>query len=768
MQGPRDDFPNGGGGEQPADSLTDSLNGIEFAQAGPQPQPDRQRPKEKGKSERERLKYRIEDQFEGRLPGVEPNERLERLTMAVRVVTYALEELRKDPAVQAKLAKHAITLKGTAYYLPIMIKESALKSDLVSASNAKGYFQILVNKQTGESQTLTEVEKYSGRKFSTAEIYYSGTDITKQYEAAKKNAMAGILYWHLCRDVYWKKNGLTISDRDRDRVAATCYNLGPTAFLDLWDTLKPQDFTQFARLIGKKLAREFPENIAIPEDRRPDAFNDDTYNIGYWVHAYETGVLSDNQEIKIGKYTYKAKKLLTVLRYAELIDAMMGNAPVTTKKLPEPLKDFVVVGEDEKWMWSIANQLLAKCRDDYKIPYCIDPKTTKSDKIQFLIDVLIAYNREIDNPDFEEVMELESIERGYKVYYPTKEYLEKAVEQSDKDVAPPKKPKPPEVITREGLYTGTKAAEWSQQGAEKFPKTSKPAIVTPDGVKPETKSKHGKMPKSSVTSIVLHTTEGSPNGLYNNLGIHYIVREDGTIELIRDPGIAIDHAGLMGNSRHKGSWNGDGDISLHSIGIEVENKSMNTLMKDGKLLIEADPKKVAKKKVGKKTYFYTDKPPAQKALDSGMKQAKTARAINAKQYAALKSLTHWLGYEFGLQKKDVVTHSMVAVSKYGRGRKPDPPAVDWSKLDLPDNHHLIDQEVLTGTVVENLGNIKSERNGTKLQKVSIKRKEYFKIIPVEVGGVTKYSYVPLPHFGAEDDMTAGVEAAVALRPKKKP
>lgn len=767
MEGPKDDFPTeGGGGQQPADNPTDSLNGVEFAQAGPQPQPDRQRQKEKGKSQRERLKYRIEDQFEGRLPGVEPTERLERLTMAVRVVTYALKELREDPAVSAKLTEHGVTLKDTAYYIPIIIKESALKPDMVSASNAKGYFQILVNKKTGESQTLSEVEKYFGRKFSTTEISYSGKEITKQYDAAKKNVMAGILYWHICRDVYWKKKDLKISDRDRDRVAATCYNLGPTAFLDLWDTIRPKDFTQFARMIGKELARKFPENIAIPEERRPDAFNDDTYNIGYWVHAYETGVLTDSQEIKIGKYTYKAKKLLTVLRYAELIDSMMGNAPITTKELPEPLKDFVVVGEDGKWMWSIAEQLLTKCADEYTIPYCTDSKTTKTQKIQFLIGVLITYNR-INNPAFEEIDEVGKISRGTKVFFPSKEYIEKAIEQSDKDVPPPETTPPPEVITREGLYTGANAAEWSRRGLESFPKISKPTIITPDGVAPETKSDYGRMPKSSVTSIVIHTTEGASDGLYESLGIHYIVKEDGTIHLIRNHDIAIDHAGLMGH-RRAAYWNGDRKPSLHSVGIEIENKSMETLIGEGKFLIEADPAKVASKGKGTSKVYYTDKPPSQAALDRGIRQARSARAINTKQYEALKSLVHWLGYELGLKKKDVVTHSMVATSRYGRGRKDDPPIVDWAKLGLPENHHLIDQDVLAGRVKGNLSTIKDYRDGTKLKMVTVGGKEYYKIVAVVVDGATKYSYVPLPHFGEEEDSTAGIEAAIALRPKKKP
>lgn len=767
MQGLGDDFPNGGGGEQPADGQSYSLNGIEFAQAGP---PDRQKPQEQGKSQRERLKYRIERQFEDRLPNVEAKERFERLKVAVRVITYALNDLKKDPTVQAALTKNGITLKDTAYYLPIIIKESALKPDMVSASNAKGYFQILVNKQTGESQTLAEVEKYYGRKFSAANIYYSRTDRAKLEDAAKQNVMAGILYWHLCCDVYWKKKSLDIKDRDRDRVAATCYNLGPTAFLNLWDTLKPQDFTQFARLIGKKLAREFPENIAIPEKRRPDAYHDDTYNIGYWVHAYETGALSDDQEIKIGKYTYKAKKLLTTLRYAELIDAMMGNAPAATQKLPEPLKDFAVVGEDGKWMWSIAEQLLTKCADEYAIPYCTGEENTKTQKIQFLIGVLITYNR-TNNPAFEEVDEVGKIGRETKVFFPSKEYIEKAIEQSDKDVPPPEKPTPPEVITTEGFYTGANAAEWDKRGREKFPKTSKPTIITPDGVAPETKSDYGRMPKSSVTSIVIHTTEGPSDGLYESLGIHYIVKEDGTIHLIRNHDIAIDHAGLMGH-RRAAYWNGDRKPSLHSVGIEIENKSMETLIKEGKLLIKANPAKVASKTIGKgkskMKVYYTDKPPSQTALDSGIRQARAVRVINTKQYEALKGLVHWLGYELGLQKKDVVTHSMVATSRYGRGRKADPPIVDWDKLGLPDNHHLIDQDVLAGRVNGNLSTIKAYRDGTRLKMITVGGKEYYKIVAVVVDGVTKYSYVPLSYFGAEEDITAGVDAAVALGPKKNP
>ncbi|MBI4232570.1 N-acetylmuramoyl-L-alanine amidase [Candidatus Peregrinibacteria bacterium] len=416
------------------------------------------------------------------------------------------------------------------------------------------------------------------------------------------------------------------------------------------------------------------------------------------------------------------------------------------------------------------------------------------------MEVLIKYNREIDNDDFSQIEDdhdVNGLGRGAKVYFPKKEYIEKSLKQADLEVEAPPLPAPPEVLESTGYYAGPDkktAAKWNKMGLERFSAVKKPPVVIPkirvkvpkmkDGKVLKIKGKiqyefvlrslntgkkapHGKMPRDKVNGVVIHTTEGAHEELYRNQGIHYVLRRDGTIELIRNLDIAIDHAGIMDNSSSKAMWRGDKKPSLHTVGIEVVNPALSNLVKSGEVLIDANPKVVKSKLVGKRTVYYTDQAPTEKALKKGRAMALKARALTEKQNAALKQLVHWLGHEFNLKKRDVWTHSMVATSKFGRGRKADPPILDWSKLGLPDNHWQIDQDVLAGQIIPNLVTIEKYRSGESLEMANIDGKQYYQILQVTINGKTTYTYNPKAHFGAKPTMTSGLKATVQMKESQK-
>jgi hypothetical protein len=108
-------------------------------------------------------------------------------------------------------------------------------------------------------------------------------------------------------------------------------------------------------------------------------------------------------------------------------------------------------------------------------------------------------------------------------------------------------------------------------------------------------------------------------------------------------------------------WNGDGDITFKSIGIEVETEEKRENMK------------------------WSDE-----------------------QYKAVEKLVHWIGSRHKIPAAHVLAHSQIAYSKYGRGRKPDPLSLDWSKLRLPNNYLRVDPDVASGAIEANVPEILQE------------------------------------------------------------
>ncbi len=133
---------------------------------------------------------------------------------------------------------------------------------------------------------------------------------------------------------------------------------------------------------------------------------------------------------------------------------------------------------------------------------------------------------------------------------------------------------------------------------------------------------------------------------------HYYVDEEGKVYQLYNDKTALNHAGLFGDKRYGAIYQGNGSVTMESIGIEV--------------------------------------------------RAPKGEAWNAKQMEAVRKLISVIGYEHDLTKKDVKRHSEIANAKNSddaqngyRGRKSDPVGVDFAQLGLP-GHPPIDPDILSG------------------------------------------------------------------------
>lgn len=710
----------------------------------------RKRIETKSQAARERAALTV-DRFL-QMPGMEAKK--EQLTLARKVIGKAINNIRfAKISTQKALRRYTIQLQNQDYYLALALKESSLDPKSVSRSNAVGYFQIKFDKATGKSKAVSDVNETFNFNYTQADVYYAGNNPALQEKASINNAIVGILYWHLCRDIRPQRQGLDIKEQDKDKAAAFAYKLGSTSFANLWKTLKPKDFDDFGRKLGTILADKFLPILKVPPSGVENIL-DPTYGIYYpsYIRALEN---FSRVPIKIGDYEYNPADLIATLRYTELIYSMavkpplpapiLEPDPLPTRKKPAPAPKptpasapkpapipprklapspkptlpegrrgigYETVHPPDRFMWSIADKILRKCTTEYKIPYFLDPSRSDTLKIRFLITTTINYNKKIKkNPAFNAVNPDDqdpNIKFGSIIYFPTKDYILNAIKTAVKEVPPP--PKPPEILPQKvPMYTGPDSASLEKTGREilQYSGPNPPFKLNIPSYKnkplhPNQPSFHGIMRPADVKYIVLHSTEGiiqTDSKLYRYQLCHYLVRKDGTVELIRDEAIAIDHAGRWNNhfsgrkDRKKRAsmaiWNGDKDISLHSIGIEVETN--------------------------------------------------TAGTYNNQQYQTLKTLIPWIGSRYKIPKGNVVTHSMVAVSdfikyiprretvtnqkRFGRGRKMDPRRLDWAKLRLPNNYRRVDPDVATGAIGSNLRVIGSNVAGKEPDGTPCKAKK---------------------------------------------
>ncbi|MCX6734680.1 MAG: N-acetylmuramoyl-L-alanine amidase [Candidatus Peregrinibacteria bacterium] len=694
----------------------------------------------------------------------------EKLSDGRKAISSALKNM-STPAYKNLFKKLGITLESTDYYLAIAIKESGLNQQGVSVSNAKGLFQL----KTGSGQALDDVNRIFSLNLQDKDVF--STVPKYQEQVAKNNATAGILYWHICKDVFPKNKKLEISKEDKDRTAAFIYKLGAGDFANLWQSIGAKNFNDFAINLSSQLAQKFPENFVLPKGGR-DVFQDDTYKLNFASYIYTSKPLIGGI-ITIGARNYDAANLVQTLRYSEVIQSL-------SRKQPEAYE----LTNDHYKLWSIADKLLTRCGYAHKIEYCQKNSVSNSKKIWLFVEIIKAYNIKLNNPDFADFTdddEPEELENGAKVFLPSKEYLEKAIKKSHEDVKEESVPIKPGLVP---MYSGANAAKMEKIGNQFIaaPKEN-PQIVIPrykqrsgEYLDPYVETDHGRMPKSKTKALVIHSTEGGADILREGQNIHFVLRRDGVAELIHDMDIAVSHAGNMTSKSQskRAIWEGERQPSYHTVGIEVINMSLPTLIREGKVNVPLDKKAkvelvkiVSKNKKGKVTTrmaLITATPPTQKAIDIGFQLAHQERGFTDAQYKTLKNLVAYIGSQKGLRYKDVVTHSMIAASDSGRGRKSDPPVLDWGRLGLPNNYYRVDPDVATGTIKSNLAESESIRTGKKMTMLKYNGKLYYEVLDSKIDGKPAYSYFPEARFGGSEDMTVGVKAAEKIyqdRKKKK-
>ena len=330
-------------------------------------------------------------------------------------------------------------------------------------------------------------------------------------------------------------------------------------------------------------------------------------------------------------------------------------------------------------LYSMSNQLMETCVEQ-GVGYCKDLDFHgRKNMRQILQNLIMDFNLKY-NDDFEGLgSNVQNLPEGLAIYMPNVEYIQsyldsyfedKELESEANEAVSEKVSDALESIRDDlPLYINDTDSNLENEGNEFLENSS--------NYKLPTKPYHSKYRPDRIGTkfIILHSTishdEHSTVGKKNASGrsgpkAHYVVKKNGEVIYIIDKDQMIDHAGRMQNASTKAMWNGERDVSNNSIGIEV-------------------------------VAFEKEK-------------------WNKKQYEAVKKLVEALGEEYGLQKKDVLAHSQVAASKWGRGRKSDPYGLDFSKLGLPNNYYLVDLDVVSGRINANLKSVNSDKNYTNESK----------------------------------------------------
>lgn len=446
-------------------------------------------------------------------------------------------------------------------------------------------------------------------------------------------------------------------------------------------------------------------------------------------------------------------------------------------------------------LWSIADKLLIHCATVYNIDYCKKNSTPNGKKIRLLVEIIRAYNVKMKNPDFVDSTDDEKeadVKIGGKVYLPARAYLEAALGKAHGEVKNESIPIQPGKVP---MYAGVNAAKLEKIGNQLIaPPKNPPKIIIPryrqasgEYMDPYAESNHGRMPKSKTQGIIIHSTEGTQYPwLYEDQNIHYILKRNGTLELVHSPEIAVSHCGSMKQSPWKQAlWNGERAPSYHFVGIEVENLSMSSLLRNELVAIYVEPKaKIVSKNIRGKIHYFTSTAPSQRAMEAAYVQAGKERGFTDVQYEVLKNFIAHVGSQKGLHKKDVLTHSQIAITtpfkRVGkgkkkkvvilpgnpyRGRKSDPPVLDWERIGLPNNYLRVDPDVATGKASANLAESERIRN-TKGITFRKSHGEY-EVFPSKDGKSYAYYFEPQARFGAPKGIVDGVKAADEIQKAKK-
>ncbi len=572
-------------------------------------------------------------------------------------------------------------------YLPLMTKESGLNPASTSASGAIGYFQVT-------PIALDEINAYF--------------DVSLTADALrnpKQNCVAGILYYELliATRVNSQENLKGLMPQDKKLMALAMYNAGPGIVTDVWRHLRATSYSDFEKKLSVELALKLgtqqkgPQRVVDPLSRV--AFTQ-VPGLDNYLAALQEKSPKLARNVTFGTHTISVQKIGEMLRYGRLVEGM-GKLPIETP-LPTPVhtptpgptatppeapevssmpKDYLerteTYSENHK-LWSMAEVLRAELvQVHYKgISGGQTPENRTNDR-EFLVAALGRFNREY-NPQFETVNEeLNNILNGMSISIPTKAYLdifkkdfEKDAESAEEEVEVEiKMPAHAELLKEVPLYKDRRLDEAGNKILENYSRLSLTDIKSYANLH----LRPLKHPRTSTNYIVLHSTEmGGPDrgaeGTAAAGRAHYVVNPDGKIYAARNERENFDPVGRFRNLHKPKStaalWNDETDMSGHSISIEV-----------GALPNEE---------------------------------------WNEKQYKAVKRLVHALGERYHISAKNVLTHSQVACSPWGRGRKHDPANVHWDKLGLPNNYLLVDTAVVRGRIKPNFSGITRDWGSNKL------------------------------------------------------
>ncbi|MBI4994331.1 N-acetylmuramoyl-L-alanine amidase [Candidatus Peregrinibacteria bacterium] len=583
---------------------------------------------------------------------------LKRLEERLKKKERITSQLREGIKILRQLLKD----KNAARYFAVMNKESRLDNNAKSPSGAIGYFQLI------PANVMPDISKYFDVKLTPEEL-----------QNPIYNCAVGILYLNLLDHHYIEKNPLfeKLPKIDKEFLAHAMYNAGPTLIKDLWKELKPDSYADFE----KRLSDILVKNIGTDQEK-PLEQNDTAYGVKYlqypgvdkYLEFSKTKNSKLNKKIQIGKRRLSIRKLGEILRYCRAIEAIQK-----CRKIKEvPGEQFILRKEkytEQKRLWSMAEDLRKELVQK-KSKGINEGKTYEERMVDrdFLIMALERLNKEY-NPAFpKQNGDSNNIPIGTDIFIPNLAYLAMIKGEFQREDTVNEEKVEIEKVEQEAETPPTKIPLYKNPELEQFGNQilkNKYKLNLEKIEQGINFSKKCKKKRKATRYIILHSTEAESEdrgfeSTTRDRRAHYVVSRDGKIVVARDPEDDFDNAGRWQNSRAKALWNGDLDVSARSIGIEVSTNP--------------------------------------------------GEEWSSEQYEAVKKLIHALGEKYKLQAKNILTHSQVACSRYGRGRKQDPMNLNWEKLDLPNNYLLVDRDVLYGRVQSNLEYIERDFAATDQQR----------------------------------------------------
>ncbi|MFA7685181.1 MAG: N-acetylmuramoyl-L-alanine amidase [Candidatus Gracilibacteria bacterium] len=615
------------------------------------------------------------------VPGITP----EKLKAARSNLKSALSWIQSKLSGKSIAPRFKIDYNNPDRYLPLMIKESKLSNEVVSRTGAVGYFQL-------KNRAILDVNKFFHLSITAESV-----------KNPLNNCIAGILFYHICVDQYAAKQPFAkLPEGQRRIIGHMMYNKGYSGIKKLWERSGQKTFDSFERKVADELARQ----LGIPAG--PAArVRDPHFNVDYKEYPAipkYTELWTKKDRILSKKFTINGKnsgltigQVGEVLRYGRIIEGISATEKLSTSPLPNKAPtppDHVSYKIDELTkehsLWSMADKLMKECQkkgmngfDD------LQTHIERQNMRKILMDAIVDFNM-ANNPEFKTVPDDLTgyvFKPGTKFFIPGKEYVKFVMDslgEKEKTEAVDarkkyQKPETKEVLGKIPMYTDPNLKKEGIAKLEnKYGLKEKdiPTYVNAAGEQELAQSRwywtrRGKLLKKpridkpvlrkETKYIILHSTiSRDGDGAKKEKKAHYVVEKDGSITYVLDRRYYLNHAGKTADLTAQARWGGDDRISMKSIGIEV----------------------VAQK----------------------------GEEWNRKQYESIKKLVHLLGSIYGIEARNVLTHSQVAMNTFRgvkfRGRKSDPININWALLGLPDNSKLIDQDVALGLINPNLEGIR--------------------------------------------------------------